>query len=732
MMIKRKKSPGSYLSCLLLAMSLIHIVHAAPEIYKDPKASIETRVDDLLNRLTLEEKIRLLHGNVTTTRDGRFLAAGVPRLRIKQLSMLDGRQGVRTFDDTLTTALPCTLSLSCTWNKEAAYTFGKVLADEILALDRHIMLAPMINLVRTPLGGRNFENLGEDPLLAGHMAAAYIKGIQDQKVAACACLIVANDYEFKRHVTSSNMDDRTLREAHLLPYEIAFTLGNVWSMMPANSLFNGIHCAHNKHLLQDVMKDDIGFDGVMLTDWRAAYDPVEAALGGTDMTMGFCAYVFGDGKLLQAVKNHQVPLELINDKACRVIRLYIRTGLLDPTSRPKGELETPKHRALARQLASEGMVLLKNQGSLLPLDPSQLKTLLITGPGANSVVKGAGSGDVNSRLSITPLEGLQEALGENVNLIHTPYTKTPDGLLKDAKTADAVIYFATSGKYREGAVLETMILPDHQDQQIKELASINKNLIVVLMSGSGVSVEAWIDEVPAVLGAWFAGQATGQAIADILTGKVNPSGKLSFTMAKSINDYPIHALGQWPAQKVANELPSVLSIDPKVRKASHSLSGSYPEGVYVGHRWFDEKQITPRFAFGFGLSYTRFTLSDLSIENLNGIIHINCKVTNTGDRDGSEVVQVYIAPPVSKVPRPLRELKAFEKVALKKGESKTVHLEVPESTLGYYDITTKQWLAEAGDYGIHVGNSSRNIQLQQNCPIEKTKAFKKYGNSAKN
>ncbi len=353
-------------------------------------ARSENQLEQILRSLTLEEKAQLCHGNVTTVTGDRFASGGVPRLGISQIRMLDGRQGVRTFDKTRTTALPCTLSLSCTWDPEAASAFGSLIADEMLALGQNLLLAPTMDLMRSPLGGRNFEYLGEDPFLAGHMAAAYIRGVQSKGVGACAAHLVANDCETRRHFTSSNMDERTLRETHLRAFEICIKEGHVWCMMAGNNLLNGQHIAANHKLVQKIVKGELGYDGVLLTDWRAAYETVPTALGGTDLTTGICAYVFGDNHLLNAVKSGQVPESLLNDKVRRLLRLYERTGVLKPGSRAKGALETPEHRSLARQFAVDGMVLLKNDRSLLPINAEHVKTLSVFGPAAEIVPFGGG------------------------------------------------------------------------------------------------------------------------------------------------------------------------------------------------------------------------------------------------------------------------------------------------------------------------------------------------------
>jgi len=701
-------------------------------LYRDAHAPLEDRVSDLMKRLTLEEKIHLCHG--------AFTSGGVPRLGIGTLEMLDGRQGVRPMDRTTrTTLLPSTLALSCTWDEDAARQFGRVLAEEMLALEKHVLLAPMMNLVRTPLGGRNFENLGEDPYLAGRMAAAYIQGVQEMGVGACACLLVANDYEARRHFTSSNMDQRSLRECHLLPYEMSVREGKVWTMMSANSLFNGVHCAENRQLLQEIMKDEIGFDGAMITDWRAAYDPVRAALAGTDMTTGVCGYVFGDGRLLEAVKSGKVPQTLIDDKVRRILRLYVRAGVLDPQTRRRGGLDTPEHRELASRLGAEGMVLLKNDKSLLPLDSARLKKILLTGPGAQTMPQGGGSGRVPAAVEIAPLQGLKAALAGKIDLVHIawdppaekPVTarknqgKRPAGpatapaepdlsrLCQAARSVDAVLFVAFGQPYSEGRDLPNMDLPGRQAEAITALVEANPNVIVVLPVGGGaVSLDPWGDRVPAILGSWYAGQASGEAMASVLTGRINPAGKLSFTFGRRLEDYACHALGLWPARLILDRDPGDPGMKPQERKAVHAFDGDYKEGVFVGYRWFDEKHIEPWFPFGHGLSYTTFELSDLAVDQAPDRLRVCCTVKNTGPRDGAEVVQVYVAPPRSSVPRPPKELKGFAKVRLQAGQSRRVEIPLQPGALAFYDVTTRNWKAEAGRYELLVGVSSRDIRLR--------------------
>jgi beta-glucosidase len=731
---------GLISGCLLAATTA-----AEQPIFRNPQCSIEQRVEDVLRQLTLEEKVCLTHGRVNEGRAENFQSGGVPRLNIIRLEVTDGPVGVRTFDQAPATALPSTLALSCTWDVQAARAYGRLVAEEMLAFNKHVLFGPGINLMRSPLGARNFEYMGEDPFLCGALTVNYVQGVQELGAAACVKHLVANDYDSRRHFTSSNMDERTLREMHLLPFEMAIRDGQVWSVMSANNLLNGVHAAENHSLLQDILKDELGFDGVMLTDWRAAYSAVPSALAGTDSTMGFCAYVFGDGKLLEAVRAGRIPEALIDDKARRILRLYIRTGVLDPESRAKGAVDTPEHRALARRLAAESMVLLKNDRNLLPLDPAKVRSILVAGPGAEAVPFGRGSSAVQSAVRVTPLQGLTAVLGDHLKITHLawrdghsaetgkrkgptaqPSRPEPAVLQQAARTNDLVLFFATDPVHGEGTDLTSFDLPGGQAEAIASLAAANANLAVVLMTAEPLSLEPWADQVPAILAAWYAGQATGDAIADVLTGKSNPSGKLSSTFGRKLEDYPCHSLNLWPPRLVADKPPGEAGYSPQERKATCAYAADYKEGVFLGYRWFDDKNITPRFAFGHGLSYTTFALSDLTVNATGPSIRVACAVKNTGAREGAEVVQVYTSSPKSSVPRPPRELKGFAKVALKPGESRKVEITLRPTALAFYDMGSRKWKAEAGEYQVQVGTSSRQIGLQSTVKLAADQSFDKF------
>jgi beta-glucosidase len=732
----------SYATTILLGVGLLArgVPAAEQPLFWDPKGPAEQRVEDLLNRLTLEEKIRLLHSELNEGREGNFQSGGVPRLNIRRLSVTDGPVGVRTFDSTAATALPCTLALSCTWDVEAARAYGRLIGEEALALGKQVVFGPGVNLMRSPLGARNFEYMGEDPFLCGTLASAYIKSMQDLGVAACAKHLLANDYDSKRHFTSSNMDDRTLRETHMLPFEMAVRDGGAWAVMTGNNLVNGTHVAENRRILEELIKGELRFDGVMLTDWRSAYTAVPSALAGLDITMGFCGYVYGNGELLAAVKSGEVPQASITEKARRLLRLYVRTGMLDP-EKGKGSLDSAEHQAAARRLASEGIVLLKNERDLLPIQPSGVRHVLVTGPGTQVVPFGKGSSAVKSSKSVTPLEGITAALG-TAKINHVAWDRRKVGERKSsqgdsapmeapdravlesaARAADLVLFFALDPTHGESTDLTSFDLPFSQAEAISSLAAANSNLAVVVMSGEPISVEPWADQVPAIITAWYGGQSTGEAIADVLTGKVSPGGKLSCTFGKRIEDYACHSLDLWPPRLILEKPPRDAGYKPEERKALYAYAADYREGTMIGYRWFDHRQIEPRFAFGHGLSYTTFSFSDLKTARDNSGIRVTCKVTNNGKRAGSEVVQVYVSPGSSSVERPPRELKGFTKVTLKPGETRQVTVQLRPTALAYYDANSKKWRAEAGKYKIQAGASCRDIRLESLVTLEEERLF---------
>lgn len=706
-----------------LAVLLSFAGFSQPYKFQDPRVNMEQRIEDLLGRLTLEEKVSLLHGKVTSVTPDRFEGGGVPRLGIRQIEMLDGPVGIRDFNpDQKTTALPSTLSLSCTWDVDAAKRYGDILASEMLSFNKHVLFGPGVNLMKSPLCGRNFEYMGEDPFLTGTMASHYIRAIQEKGVAACAKHYLANDIDRWRHFTSSNLDDRTLREIHLAPFEMTVRDGGVWMIMTGNNLVNGVHATENKTITRDILKDELGFDGAVITDWRGAYNTVNSALGGTDITSGFCAYVFGDGNLLKAAREGSVPQSVIDDKVRRVLRLYFRTGIIDG-NRQNGEVNTPKHHALARTLAAEGMVLLKNDRKILPLNAGKVKSIFVTGMAADAAPAGTGSSKVDSEISITPLQGLKAAF-KSSKINYFPFDKDKiDEMAAASKGSEIALFIASGARSGESMDLQSLDLPENQAEAIRKLTAVHKKVIVATLSAGALEMQEWIEGPEAVLSCWFAGQATGEAIADVLTGALNPGGKLSFTIGKKLDDYACHALDAWPQKPVLDSLPRYAPANAQERVAIHGYDLDYKEGIFMGYRWFDKKSVEPLFPFGYGLSYTTFKIQNGGVEMTSdqaGSPHakVKVKVTNTGKRAGSEVVQVYVGDPVCSVERPVRELKGFQKVSLAPGETKEVTIELDQRSFAFWSVEKNGWEVEPGEFSFEVGNSSRNIAYAEKLNLK--------------
>jgi len=715
-------------------------------LYLDATRPIETRVEDLLSRLTLEEKVSLVHAN------SRFTTAGVPRLGIPETKMDDGPLGVReegdedgrplNRSDDFATAMPATLGLAATWNTDLAKAYGAVIGQEAIHRGKNIMLGPSLNIQRTPLCGRNFEYMGEDPFLTSRMAVNYIEGEQAQGVSSCAKHFAANNQEYQRGSINEIIDERTLREIYLPAFRAAVQEAGVLAVMGAYNQINGQHCCENEHLLNEILKGEWGFKGLVVSDWGGVHHTDRAALNGMDIEMGthppyesnYLAEPFLDG-----LKSGRFPVSVLDDKVRRHLYVLFKLNLIyDPSApavtnaEPQGALSTKAHQEIARKVAEESFVLLKNQG-LLPLDPAQVKTIAIIGANAAAqFAHGGGSATIKSAYEITALEGISNRLGANVKLIYAQGYNPPvdwgraghgpeeevTNIFMDAsqltaeavaaaKAADVVIYVGGlnhhGGYDTEGADRKDIKLPSGQDTLIRKVVQANPRTVVVLMGGGAVEMDAWLSQVPAVLYTWYPGIEGGNGLAQVLFGDVNPSGKLPCTFPKRLADSPAHALGAYPGR--------------------HGTV-VYKEGLLVGYRWFDTKEIEPLFPFGYGLSYTQFKYSNLKLVSRHGkpgpSVTVKFDLANTGDRAGAEVAQVYVQEVNPGVPRPLKELKGFQKVFLQPGKKQRVTLSLDWTAFAHYDPDQKGWVADKGAYKILVGSSSRDIHLTGAFALKKT------------
>ncbi|MFA6450512.1 MAG: glycoside hydrolase family 3 C-terminal domain-containing protein [bacterium] len=835
-------------ACLAISALLLCVKAQAADsenapIYKDQNAPIEKRVDALIGLLTLEEKISMIHGDVGagTSMDTK----AIPRLGIPRFQMSDGPNGVRWG---ASTAFPPGITMASTWNEDLLYRYGVALGRETLAKGRNMILGPCVNIHRVPFGGRNFESYSEDPFLAARIAVGYIKGVQSQNVVATVKHFAMNNQEIDRGTVSVETDERTMQEIYLPQFKAAIQEAGSYSVMCSYNKINGIYACENHHLLTDILKNDWGFKGFVVSDWGAVHSTIPTAMSGMDIEMPNGAFTGKD--LLKAVQDGKVPVSVIDDKVRRILRVMITTGLYDHKINVDVTwFDSAESRLVALDLAREGIVLLKNKGGILPLDKKKIKKIAVIGPNAKfSVVGGGGSSEITPLHTDTPLEGIlkQAPIGTEVNfalgcdllmpveyeIVPTIYltpagdmagdsglfaeyfnSVTPagkpvasivekqidfnwggsspiEGINKDsfsarwtgklvpptsgeykfvvvsnsvaqlfingklkvnywandsgkgkiatvnlkageeykirfeyqnmgrgasaqlgwqrpgvspmndaaklAKESDVAIVFAGIDKRLEGEGhdRDSLEIPGLQNELIKKIVAANPNTIVVLQNGTPLIMKEWLDKVPALVEAWYPGQEGGRAIAEILFGDVNPSGRLSITMPNSWEESP--AFGNYPGK---------------------NLKVNYSDGIFIGYRYYDAKGIEPVFPFGFGLSYTDFKYSDLKIspEKMGADgkkITVSLNVKNTGARAGKEVVQLYVSDIKSSAPRPIRELKGIRKIYIEPGESKNVTFDLDQSALSFFDPKKNKWVAEPGAFEIEAGSSSRDIKVK--------------------
>ena len=727
-----------------LTSHLSPLVFAQPPVYLDETKPVEQRIDDALSRMTLDEKIAVIHAQ------SKFSSPGVKRLGFPDLWTDDGPHGVRpdvlwdewvqagqTNDSCV--AFPALTCLAATWNPQMARLYGESLGEEALYRKKSVILGPGVNIYRTPLGGRNFEYMGEDPWLVSRMVVPYVQGLQSKGVAACVKHYALNNDEEYRHQVNVVVSDRALHEIYLPAFKAAVQEGGAWSIMGAYNLYKNQHNCHNHILLNKILKQDWGFDGVVISDWGGCHDTDEAVTNGLDLEFG----TWTDGLTMgrtnaydsyhlavaykQAIREGKYSTKELDEKVRRVLRLFYRTTM--QREKPFGFLCSESHYDAALRIAQEGIVLLKNEKmkelkneTLLPLDLQKMKRILVVGENAIKMMTvGGGSSSLKVQKEILPLDGLMARMKEAKIDYARGYVgdtiQSFDGVtvgrklyetrsqaeltaeaIEKARQADVVIFFGGLNKsgYQdsEGHDRKTYDLPYGQDELIEALLTVNKNLVYVNISGNGVAMP-WLSKVPAVVQGWFVGSEAGEAIASVLCGDVNPSGKLPFTWYAGLEQCGAHALNTYPG----------------TWRADHQIiDEEYKEGVYVGYRWIDKVKSNPLFAFGHGLSYTTFKLGKLSADKqemrADGQITFTIPVTNTGKKAGSETVQLYIHDVKASVDRPYKELKAFQKVFLQPGETQHVNLIIDRRALSFYDETKGEWVAEPGAFEALAGTAS--------------------------
>jgi beta-glucosidase len=683
-------------------------------------AQQEKKVEYILSQLTNKEKIAMCHAQ------SKFTSPGVPRLGIPELSMSDGPHGIRpeiNWDDwgyanwtnDYVTAFPALTCLAATFNPDLSMDYGISIGEEARYRKKDILLGPGVNIYRTPLNGRNFEYMGEDPYLASELVVPYVKGVQKNGVAACVKHYALNNQEQWRGHINVEVSDRALHEIYLPAFKAAVKHGNAWAIMGSYNKFRGQHCCHNDLLLNKILKKSWGFDGVVISDWGGVHNTDEAIHNGLDIEMGTPSdrshskrYPYNSNFLgnpfLKKIIEGEVEESILDDKVRRILRLMMRTSL--NKDRPFGSINSKQHYETAYKIASEGVVLLKNTENFLPIDKSkQIKIAIIGENAEKSMSVGGGSSELKPDKEISPLFGIKKEFKNAVIKYAKGYSSNPDDrhddlkkeALKIVKDSDVVLFIGGLNKNNfqdsEANDRKNYQLPYGQPKLINEISKYNKNIAVILISGNAVKTD-WKTNVKSILQTWYLGSEAGNAIASILSGEINPSGKLPFTFPESLTDNGAHYFG-------------------KLSYPGDGESQYYKEDILVGYRWHDTKNIKPSFSFGHGLSYTSFELTDINSNkknySTNETIKISCNVKNTGEFEGKEVVQVYIGKVKSKVNRAKKELRGFKKVFVKVNKSEKTEIEIPVKNLAYYNEIESDWEIEKGDYIIYVGNASNNI-----------------------
>ena len=687
---------------LLIGLTLSSQSYAQSVDYREKAAK-------LVAKMTLEEKASLCSGETA------WSTKAIARLGIPSIFMTDGPHGLRKaegFDFTNSvpaTCFPTASALASSWNPALAQKMGEALAVESQANDVQILLGPGVNMKRSPLGGRNFEYFSEDPILAGTIATAYINGVQSQGVGTSMKHFAANSQETERMSNSSNVDERTLNEIYFPAFEMAVKNAQPWTVMCSYNRLNGVYASESPYLLNDVLKKQWGFKGFVVSDWGAVNERAAGVDAGLGLEMP-ASGGFNDKKIVDAVKKGTLSEARLNEIVIDVLAVTLKAK----DSHKKGiVVDKIKHNELARQVSSECIVLLKNDNAILPLKSSLKKIAIVGDFGKNPRYQGAGSSQVRPTQILNALTELQKLAKGTQFSFSTGYNtagETNDAQIaeavQNAKNAELVIVFAglPDSYESEGYDRNNLDMPAGHNKLIAEVAKANANIVVVLMNGAAVSMP-WKNDVTAIVEAYLGGQAGGGAIADVLTGKVNPSGKLSETFPARLEDTP-----------TAMDFPS------------RDGNAIYGEGIFIGYRYYDKKKIEPNFPFGYGLSYTTFDYSDITANTTSAKdsdeITIAVKVKNTGKVAGKEVVQLYIHEQESEVARPENELKHFEKVSLLPGEEKTVSFKLTSRDFAYYNTKSHDWVIKSGKFDVLVGSSSRNLPLKQTIDIQSTKIAK--------
>lgn len=730
---------------LFAAVAFVAVaINAQAQPYTSRLTQYEPEIESIIKRMTLEEKIDMLHGK------NMFSSAGIPRLGIADMEYADGPFGIREemephswnsihLATDSATFFPTGSALAATWSTEWAYAYGRGMSHEARLRGKDMILGPAINIQRIPTGGRTYEYLSEDPLLSGALAVAYTRGAQIDGTAVCLKHYALNNQEDYRGFVDVRISDRAMHEIYLRPFEMAIREADAWGVMAAYNKVNGRWCSENEHLLNTILRKQWGFPGMVISDWGGVHSTVDAVTAGMNVEMPGQRYM--GQALLDSVKAGIVSEEVINQRVREILRVRLNVMPIAKEKANSQPVGNPHEMQIALEVARRSIVLLKND-DLLPINPKRTRTIAVIGE--NAVTKmalgGVGAG-VKTRCEITPLEGLQKALGNKVkityaqgyksfdrnsrnkreNPVHDSDQQLVDEAVKVAKKADLVIYFAGDNREveTEGSDRKSITLPSGQDQLAEALAKANSKMVTVIVSGGPVDVSTVSQVSGALLASWFNGSMGGQALAEVLTGQVSPSGKLPMTWPKRLEDVPAYATHSYPQNIENNNQGDIFVglVNNQSNERRQQLIAEYAEDGLVGYRWYDSKNVNVAYPFGYGLSYAKFEYSDIHVKPTVEGLDVTFTLTNKSRVDAEEVAQVYVSRPDSKIERPKKELKGFCRIALAAGKSEKVTITIDHRDLQHWSAASNGWELEKGAATISVGSSSADIRLTGNTSL---------------
>ena len=723
---------------IIAVVAMASAITGQAQTYSTRLLGNEPQIESIIKSMTLEEKIDMLHGK------NMFSSAGIPRLGIADVEYADGPFGIReemephswnsahlTTDSA--TFFPTGSALAATWSTDWAYAYGRGMSREARLRGKDMILGPAINIQRIPTGGRTYEYLSEDPLLSGMLAVAYTKGSQDDGTAVCLKHYALNNQEDYRGFVDVRISERAMHEIYLRPFEMAVREADAWGVMAAYNKVNGRWCSENEHLLTTVLRQQWGFPGMVISDWGGVHSTVDAVTAGMNVEMPGSRFM--GQALLDSVKAGKVSEAVIDQRVREILRVRLTVKPIAKENANRQTVGNPEEMTAALEVARRSVVLLKNE-HLLPIDPKHVKRIAVIGENAVTTMAlgGVGAG-VKTRREITPLEGLQAILGSSVKITYVPGYKSFDResrnkrqspqqqadrqlmaqAVKAAKSADLVIFFAGDNREveTEGSDRKSITLPSGQDELAVALAKANKRIVTVIVSGGPVDISTVNEVSGSLLVSWFNGSMGGQALAEVLTGSVSPSGKLPMTWPKRLEDVPAYATGSYP-QTIQNNNQGDIFVDITRNRSNdrnQQLIANYAEESLVGYRWYDTKQVPVAYPFGFGLSYATFQYSALEVQPTAEGFNVQFELSNNSSVDAEEVAQVYVSRPSSRIERPIKELKGFQRIALKAGERKTVTIPVHRTDLCHWDESAQTWMLEPGVMNVLVGGSSNHLPL---------------------